>query len=131
MYSESILVVDDNQDLRENFVEAFELEGYEVMQAENGKVALELLMKLPEEKLPSCILLDLMMPVMDGFTFLNILNRESFEHFKKIPIIIASANGGNLEATPNAVARLQKPVDLDVLYNMVNKFSRPDYEKAV
>ena len=58
-----ILVVDDNDELRENLAEALQLEGYEVTVARDGTGALS---RLAEEPLPSVVLLDLMMPGMDG-----------------------------------------------------------------
>lgn len=55
----AILVVEDDNDIRKNTVEALELEDYKVLQAENGQVALDLLKGLPKAEIPSCILLDL------------------------------------------------------------------------
>ncbi len=58
-----VLVVDDNEGLRENLAEALELEGYEVMVAEDGAGALA---RLAQGPLPHVVLLDLVLPGMDG-----------------------------------------------------------------
>lgn len=58
-----ILVVDDNEGLRENLAEALEMEGYEVMVASDGAGALA---RLEQEPLPDVVLLDLVLPGMDG-----------------------------------------------------------------
>ncbi len=67
MGADHILVVDDDADIRYALVEALEGEGYGALSAANGLEALEVLRILP--KPPSVILLDLMMPVMDGWQF--------------------------------------------------------------
>ncbi len=63
---EYILVVEDDKDLRDSLCEALELEGYAAVSAENGQAALR---HLATGAQPCMILLDLMMPVMDGWTF--------------------------------------------------------------
>ncbi|GEO99523.1 hybrid sensor histidine kinase/response regulator [Methylobacterium haplocladii] len=65
----SVLLVDDDSDARERLRRTLSREGWQVREAENGSVALERL----DEARPSLILLDLMMPVMDGFAFLRAL----------------------------------------------------------
>ena len=59
-----ILVVDDDTDIRDSLVELLEFEGYSVVGAANGKEALDQLRR----RLPAVVLLDLMMPVIDGFS---------------------------------------------------------------
>jgi CheY-like chemotaxis protein len=64
-----ILVVEDNDDIRDLLVQVLDEEGYEVDCAENGKEALEKLAARPSD--PSLVLLDLMMPTMNGWEFLE------------------------------------------------------------
>jgi CRP-like cAMP-binding protein len=66
-----ILIIEDNTDIRENLAEILELDGYETIQAENGKIGLEKAMA----DSPDLIICDVMMPVLDGFGVLKILNR--------------------------------------------------------
>lgn len=85
-----ILVVDDDADLLELSVLSLTAKGFEVLQAKNGKEALEWLdRKGTEIKL---IILDIVMPVMDGFEFLETVKKK--DEYKNIPVIIAS----NLES---------------------------------
>ena len=80
-----LLVVEDNQDIRENIVEILELAGYEVFDAENGKVGLEKALELR----PDLILCDVMMPVLDGFGMLKILQKNT--SLNSVPLIFLTA----------------------------------------
>jgi signal transduction histidine kinase/CheY-like chemotaxis protein len=80
-----VLVVDDDASIRELFRRALQKEGCAVAEAENGKVALEVIAR----QQPALILLDLMMPEMDGFEFLEALRRE--ERGRDIPVVIVTA----------------------------------------
>jgi CheY-like chemotaxis protein len=85
------LVVDDMSENREVLRRALEQEGWLVTEAENGQVALE---KLAEQT-PSLILLDLMMPVMDGFEF--VMELKKLEPASEIPIVVVTAKDINEE----------------------------------
>jgi signal transduction histidine kinase/CheY-like chemotaxis protein len=78
-----VLVVDDNEQVRDVVRRSLEKEGWAVEEAENGEVALERV----EQKPPVLILLDLMMPVMDGFQFVAELRKRSFT----MPIVVVTA----------------------------------------
>jgi signal transduction histidine kinase/DNA-binding response OmpR family regulator len=80
-----VMVVDDNPEVREMLRRALEQEGCTVIEAENGRAALDAL----EEAAPSLILLDLMMPVMDGFEF--VMEAREQEAFRSIPIVVVTA----------------------------------------
>jgi signal transduction histidine kinase/DNA-binding response OmpR family regulator len=80
-----VLVVDDSADVRDVVRRAMEREGWTVREASNGQEALEEL----EAKVPSLVLLDLMMPVMDGFEFVERV-REGGE-LQSLPIIVVTA----------------------------------------
>ena len=83
--AQPILVVDDDPAMREMFSRILEKEGWEVREAENGKVALEQVGR----EIPGMIFLDLMMPVMDGFTFVRKLRSEAA--WRDIPIIVITS----------------------------------------
>lgn len=119
----SVLVVDDDKDILDTLKEALELEGYAVLTAINGLDALNLLSGLSGENLPGCIILDLSMPVMNGPEFLNEIEINHKE-LSQIPVVIASANLShyNQDSLKHASQKIRKPLDIDVLYNVVNKY---------
>ncbi|EKE19196.1 MAG: hypothetical protein ACD_9C00096G0002 [uncultured bacterium] len=81
-----VLVVDDDLDLLELSAVSLAAKGFEVLQAKNGKEALEWLdRKASEIKL---IILDIVMPEMDGFEFMEVVRKK--EQYKNIPIIVTS-----------------------------------------
>ncbi len=80
-----ILVVDDDAGVRQALRRTLEAEGYTVAEAENGRAALELL----DARLPGVILLDLMMPELDGFGVVNALRER--EAWRGIPVVIITA----------------------------------------
>ena len=112
-----ILVVDDDRDIRETIVDALEGEGYDVISAVDGVDALERLRS--EEQSPSLILLDLMMPRMNGMELWQEIAR--VETWARIPIIVVSADaqGRAHAATMGAVGYLKKPMRLRELFSTV------------
>ena len=80
-----ILLVEDNEDTREVMRRTLERNGWEVVEAVNGIEALAHLERIQ----PALILLDLMMPEMDGFQFLRVLRRQPAGHL--IPVIVVTA----------------------------------------
>ena len=80
-----VLVVDDDVTVRQLLRRMLEAEGYTVAEADNGRVALARL----DDVSPSLILLDLMMPEMDGFEFVSELRRD--ERWRAIPIVVITA----------------------------------------
>lgn len=85
MAMQKILVIEDNQEVRENVAEIIELAGYEVLTAENGKTGAE---KALSEK-PDLIICDIMMPVLDGYGVLHLLNKH--EETAGTPFIFLTA----------------------------------------
>ena len=85
MNKKRILVIEDNQEVRENLEEILELYGYDVVTAEDGKVGVDKAMEYD----PDLILCDVMMPRLDGFGVLNILGRKS--ETASIPFIFLTA----------------------------------------
>jgi CheY-like chemotaxis protein len=80
-----VLVVDDDPEVRTLFRRILEPDGYTVVEAPNGRVALERLGEIT----PGVILLDLMMPEMDGFEFVAEFRRH--EAWRAIPIVVVTA----------------------------------------
>lgn len=81
----SILVIDDNSDIRENIIEILELSGYKVFSAADGKEGVETAIKLR----PDLIICDIMMPELDGYGVLQMIRNT--EHMTNIPFIFLSA----------------------------------------
>ena len=118
--SATVLIVEDDNDTREMLGRFLELEGYKVETAENGKRALE---RLGSGVGACVILLDLMMPVMDGWQFRQAQIRDA--SLADIPVIVVSAAGRERLEKIQADAYLSKPVDLDELLGCVTQFCRP------
>ena len=118
--SATVLIVEDDLDTREMLGRFLELEGYTVETAENGRRALE---RLGSGVGACVILLDLMMPVMDGWQFRQEQIRDA--SLADIPVIVVSAAGRERLEKIQANAYLSKPVDLDELLGCVTQFCRP------
>lgn len=80
-----LLLIEDNDEIRDNTAEILELAGYKVRTAENGKVGVEMAL---EEK-PDLIICDIMMPVLDGYGVLHLLNKNP--DLTGIPFIFLTA----------------------------------------
>jgi CheY-like chemotaxis protein len=106
-----ILVVDDDADLRRSLAEVLEDEGFEVSCARNGEEALRALEGSP----PSAILLDLTMPVMDGWTFRA--RQRSDARLASIPTVVISASFSDARSVSalEADAFLSKPFEVSLL----------------
>ena len=81
----TILLIEDNSEVRENTAEILELANYKVLTAENGKVGVE----LAQKNLPDLIISDIMMPDLDGFGVLHVLNKNL--DTAQIPFIFLTA----------------------------------------
>lgn len=117
MSTGKVLVVDDDRDIRETMVDALADAGYEVLAAEDGLDALDVLRSEPAA--PGVILLDLMMPRMNGVQFQEEIARS--DAWAQIPIVVISADSqGRARATEmGAKAYLRKPMRLNELYDTV------------
>lgn len=111
-----ILLVDDDSDLREATANILEDSGYRVATAVNGLACLEWLRDA--EHPPSLILLDLMMPVMDGWQFR--VEQLKDRALAAIPVVVLSAMVNN--SMHEGVEALQKPVKLKVLLALVARY---------
>jgi CheY-like chemotaxis protein len=115
-----ILVVEDDSSIRELLVELLESEGYEVASAVNGAEGLKV---LQIQRTPDLILIDLMMPVMDGYTFRT--EQLKNPQWALIPTVVMSAEANAKEKMKkfNISAFLSKPVELETILQTVAKFS--------
>ena len=112
-----ILVIDDDATLREGLIAFFRLEGRSAVGASNGAEALFLLGK---GSLPGVILLDLNMPIMNGWEFVSALER--MHTLPRIPIVIMSGVTSDREVPPRETDAgfFKKPLNFDALLTAVN-----------
>lgn len=87
----TILIIEDNEDVRENTAEILELANYKVLQAENGKLGVEIAQKVK----PNLIICDIMMPVLDGYGVIHLLNKNP--ETASIPFIFLTAKSERLD----------------------------------
>jgi two-component system, chemotaxis family, chemotaxis protein CheY len=115
-----ILVVDDDRDLRELLAAVLSAAGYEVLTAENGAAALSVLRTV----LPDLIILDLMMPVMNGWQFREA--QTALPDYAGIPVICLSGHhAARHQASALGIsACVVKPFEIDDLIAVVNRFFR-------
>jgi two-component system, chemotaxis family, chemotaxis protein CheY len=118
----TVLVVEDDMDIREAVTELLIDEGYEVHGVSNGRDGLAYLRGAVS--IPSLILLDLMMPVMDGHQFIR--EKDADARIQGIPVVVMTADAyfqQNPAQIPTAVALLKKPIDIDQLTQLVQLHS--------
>lgn len=116
MQLKTVLVIDDEEAIRETLRMTLELEGYEVHTAEHGRAALEAL----EGTLRPCVILvDLMMPTMNGWEFIAAVTQDG--RFSTIPIVVLTAFPDKARALP-AQSVLSKPMSLDALLDVVHHY---------
>jgi CheY-like chemotaxis protein len=110
--------VDDDLDIREVLAEALEQEGFEVTTATNGLDALQVIRRMTT--LPSVILLDLMMPIMDGYGFLE--ERRKDAQLTSIPVaIITAGHGVDRNRLGNGTVIIPKPIDMPKLVGVLHR----------
>ncbi|HRP02308.1 MAG TPA: response regulator [Candidatus Kapabacteria bacterium] len=118
-----ILIIDDEDDIRENISRIFELSDYQVYTANNGKQGLVEARKT----IPDIIICDIMMPEMDGISFLNFLKKEP--EISSIPVVFLTARANESERKEGmkygADIFISKPFDIDDLLTTVgNRIQR-------
>jgi CheY-like chemotaxis protein len=106
----TILLVDDDAGALSALADILSIEGYAVQTVSNGREALDL---LSDSRPPSLIILDLFMPVMDGWQFLAEMKSDS--KFAKTPVVVVSA----LDTQIDADAVFSKPINLESLLRTV------------
>jgi chemosensory pili system protein ChpA (sensor histidine kinase/response regulator) len=109
-----VLLVEDDLEVSEAITTTFRSEGHRVMTARDGSEALD---QLREGDLPTVVVLDLMMPVMDGIQFLQAARAD--ERLRSLPVVVITS--GEQELPFGAQAIVRKPADMDVLLAMVGE----------
>jgi CheY-like chemotaxis protein len=117
--SSFVLIVDDDPDLLEVTCFVIEGEGLAVATANNGEEALAL---LRTGRLPTLVLLDLMMPVMNGWEFLATVAKDPL--LQNLPVVVLTA--GEQMEVPGATDVVSKPIDLNELLRVVERCVRGD-----
>ena len=121
IYEGPILVIDDDLDIREILSETLADLGFDVVAAANGRDALTLVDDL--EVGPSVILLDLMMPVMDGYGFLE--ERAKDPKLASVPVAVVTAGHGIDERTiGDAIPVIRKPFEVSLLLDVLDRLRR-------
>jgi CheY-like chemotaxis protein len=116
----TVLVVEDDLDIREAIREILADEGYQVFTAANGQEALDLLAEIP---VPRIVLLDLMMPVMDGHQFLERFRAQPI--YAAVPVVVVSAG---ITVVPSIAGFIKKPFDTGALLRAVEKHCSDAHE---
>jgi len=112
-----VLIVEDDADLREMMAQLLQLEGYKAEAVANGHDALRY---LESGDRPEVILLDLMMPVMDGWEFRR--RQVQDPAIAKVPVVVLSALDQSRTLGLGGTAFLKKPLDFDRLLELVRRF---------
>jgi CheY-like chemotaxis protein len=114
-----VLIVEDDEDLRDMMAQMLNIEGFHTATVANGREALEYLHATSK---PNVILLDLMMPIMDGWEFRR--RQKADPELAPVPVIILSALDQTRAAPVDAEAFLKKPLDFERLLELVRDHCR-------
>jgi CheY-like chemotaxis protein len=117
MKCKNVLLIEDDQAIRRTMKDVLEIQGFKVFLAADGKEGTEQLQAIAPE--PCVILLDLMMPVMNGWQFLDFQRNDP--KFRNIPVVICSAYAECAKAV-NPSAFVPKPVQFNALLGAVKAF---------
>jgi CheY-like chemotaxis protein len=128
MIGDKVLIVDDDSAIREALVELLCEEGYCAVGACNGVEALGELRRSP---LPQLILLDLMMPVMDGWQFMA--EQQADPHLSRVPVLVVTADNSAIERPQALRAQgiVRKPFNLDQLLAAISAHAQPGAPQPV
>jgi len=126
--SRRLLFIEDDDATRRSLAEALQGDGFEVVTAANGREALQF---LRDGLRPSAILLDVMMPVMDGWDFRHV--QLSDPSLRDIPVLLVTASGFSLETIRlqfGNVELIRKPIRYAVLQEALHRVCGPDSSAA-
>jgi CheY-like chemotaxis protein len=117
-----ILIVEDDPDVAAALAEVLEAAGFAPVVASNGRQAID---RLQREAPPTLILLDMMMPVMDGWAFRR--EQQKMNGVSEVPVVVLTADG---DARQKALAlraqgHLSKPVSIDALLSVIERIGGP------
>ena len=118
--SKLVLVVDDDQDLLTLVAMVLEGEGYKVLTATDGREGLDAI----ERSMPDLILLDMKMPIMNGWEFAKEF-KSKYDAKAPIVVITAYTDAKKRAEEIGAAGWIGKPFDLDTLVNVVNRYVKP------
>lgn len=123
-----ILTVDDDEDIRNTISELLELEGFETVWAKNGQVAIDYMKSMNDHELPDLVLLDFMMPIMNGQEFCRA--KAQIPRLANIPVVMMTASGNlmNVMDEVETEGYMSKPMDLLTVVKMVKHFLYPGQE---
>jgi CheY-like chemotaxis protein len=117
----TVLIIEDNLEIRENTGEILELTGFNVLSADNGRCGIDLAMDVK----PDVILCDIMMPGIDGYEVIRQLKANPVT--ASIPFIYLTASGEKNEIQMamdmGANGYIRKPFDVDVLLNLIHSYT--------
>jgi CheY-like chemotaxis protein len=118
MPHQNIVIIEDDHDLRETMKDLLEMEGFSVVTAANGREGLNLIAR---DGGPCLILLDLMMPVMNGWEFLDAVQRDQQDLLAQTKVAVVSAAADIAEVQQQyGCSVLKKPVSVDRLYALAH-----------
>lgn len=125
----TILIIEDNKDVRENTAEILELANYKVLQAENGKIGVE----IAQQVKPDLIICDIMMPVLDGYGVIHLLNKSP--ETASIPFIFLTAKSERMDFRKGmemgADDYISKPFDdIELLKAVESRLKKSDFLRA-
>jgi DNA-binding response OmpR family regulator len=122
-----ILLIEDNNDIRENFTEFLEMSGYEVYATNDGKKGIELAMKI----VPDLIICDIVMTAMDGYEILRLLSGSPKTY--QIPFIFSTSKSEKSDYAEamklGADDYIVKPFDMEILLNKIENCLRSNISK--
>jgi CheY-like chemotaxis protein len=116
MAQKTVLLVEDDPDIRDIVQDVLEAEGYDVVPASHGRQALEFLSGAREGERPDLVILDMMMPLVDGRHVLEAIRNN--KALSSVPVVVMSAVAH--EKPVGAAAFLRKPFSLDTLFDAVH-----------
>jgi len=118
MAQKTVLLAEDDLEIRDILQDLLEAEGYDVIPASHGRQALEFLQGARAEKLPDLVVLDLMMPLVDGHQVLDTMKNDP--QLAPIPVVVLSAVAR--ERPVGAAAFLRKPIPLQKFFDTIKGF---------
>lgn len=115
--TKTILIVEDDVEIKKLLSEFLKIDGYHVFQASNGQEGLSILNSIPT---PCVILLDLMMPIMDGREFLKCQSQDI--KIAPIPVVILTALEPEERGVSNDLKVVKKPIEIQTLLEVVHQY---------
>ena len=113
----AVLIVDDDDDIRDTLKELCEDEGYDVVTAANGADAMRV---LSGPILPCVVILDLIMPLTTGNEVFALMQQDP--RLAGVPVIVSTSDPSR---APSGVLIMKKPIDLDRLLGVIRRYCRP------